>query len=76
MRRLKVGYVPSIVHNCSRTTSEVVDNTIYIVNVFKKQCTDNKISQSLVADGAAPQSLRTDLQISQPSNMAFGKLKL
>ena len=53
MRRLKVRYIYSIVHNCPYTASEVVDNTIGIVNVFKKQCTDDKASQLLVADGEA-----------------------
>ena len=36
MRRLKVKYAPSIVHNCPRTANKVVDNTISAVNVFKK----------------------------------------
>ena len=54
MRRLKVGYIPSTVYNCSCTASEVVDNTISAVNIFKKQYTDNKASQSLIADGEAP----------------------
>jgi hypothetical protein len=53
MRRLKVGHAPSTVRNCPRTASEVVDNTIGTVNVFKKQRTDDKASQSLVADGEA-----------------------
>jgi hypothetical protein len=44
MKRLKVGYIYSIVCNYPCTTSEVVDNTISAVNVFKKQCTDNKVS--------------------------------
>ena len=44
IRKLKVGYMPSIVPNCPRTTSEVVDNTISAVNVFKKQRTNNKAS--------------------------------
>jgi hypothetical protein len=54
MRKLKVGYAPSTVPNCPRTASEVVDNTIGVVNVFKKQRTDNKASQLLAADGEAP----------------------
>ena len=53
IRRLKVGYMPSIVHNCPYTASEVVDNTISAVNIFKKQYTDNKASQSLVVNGKA-----------------------
>ena len=57
MRRLKVRYIYSIVHNCPYTASEVVNNTINIINIFKKQYTDNKVSQSLVADGEAPQLL-------------------
>jgi hypothetical protein len=36
MRRLKVGHIHSIIRNCPCTTSEVVDNTISTVNVFKK----------------------------------------
>jgi hypothetical protein len=44
MRRLIVGYAPSIVRNCPCAASEVVDNTIGAVNVFKKQRTDNKTS--------------------------------
>ena len=36
MRRLKVRNAPSIVRDCPPTTSEVVDNTISIVDVFKK----------------------------------------
>ena len=44
MRRLKVGYMPSTVRNCPHTASEVVDNTIGAVNVFKKQYTNNKVS--------------------------------
>ena len=54
IRRLKVGYIPSIVYNYPCTTSEVVDNIISAVNIFKKQCTNNKASQSLVADDEAP----------------------
>ena len=46
--------MPGIVRNCPYTTSEVVDNTIGAVNVFKKQYTNNKVSQSLVADSEAP----------------------
>jgi hypothetical protein len=42
MRRLKVRNTPSIVHNCPYTTSEVVDNTISIVDVFKKQRSNSK----------------------------------
>ena len=53
MRRLKVGYTPSTVHNCPRTANKVVDNTINAVNIFKKQYTDNKASQSLVIDSKA-----------------------
>ena len=60
MRRLKVRHVYGIVRNCPRTASEVVDNTIGAVNVFKRQRTDNKASQSLVVDGEAPQSLVVD----------------
>ena len=41
---LKVRYTPSIVPNYPYTASEVVDNTISIVNVFKKQRTNNKVS--------------------------------
>ena len=54
MRRLKVGYAPSTVHNYPRTANKVVDNTIGAVNIFKKQYTDDKASQSLIADGEAP----------------------
>ena len=54
IRRLKVGHAPGTVRNCPCTASEVVDNTISAVNVFKKQHTDNKASQSLVVDGEAP----------------------
>ena len=54
IRRLKVGYIYGIVRNYPRTTSEVVDNIIGIVNIFKRQCINNKASQSLVADGKAP----------------------
>ena len=61
MRRLKVRYIYGIVHNCPYTASEVVNNTIGVVNVFKKQRTDNKASQSLVVDGKAPQLLQIDL---------------
>ena len=67
MRRLIVGHTPNTVRNCPRAASEVVDNTIGTVNVFKKQRTNNRASQLLVADGEAPQLLRTDLQISQLS---------
>ena len=45
--------MPSIVRNCPCTASEVVDNTIGTVNIFKKQRTDDKTSQSLVADSEA-----------------------
>jgi hypothetical protein len=61
IRRLKVGHIYSTVHNYPRTTSEVVDNIISTVNVFKKQCTDSKVSQSLITDSEAPQSLQIDL---------------
>jgi len=44
IRKLKVRYVPSIVPNYPYTASEVVDNTISAVNVFKKQYTNNKVS--------------------------------
>jgi hypothetical protein len=54
MRRLKVKYVHSTVYNCPCTASEVVDNTIGAVNVFKKQYTDGKASQLLVVDSKAP----------------------
>ena len=54
IRRLKVGYACGIVRNCPCTASEVVDNTIGAVNVFKRQCTDDKAFQSLVVDGEAP----------------------
>jgi hypothetical protein len=53
MRRLIVRYVPSTVYNYPRTASRVVNNTIGAVNVFKKRCTDDKVSQSLVTDGEA-----------------------
>ena len=53
MRRLKVKYISSIVHNYPYTASKVVDNTISVVNIFKKQCINNKASQSLIADGEA-----------------------
>ena len=36
IRKLKVKYTPSIVPNYPYTTSEVVDNTINVVNIFKK----------------------------------------
>ena len=51
---LKVGYTPSIVHNCPCTTNKVVDNIISTVNLFKKQYTNNKAFQSLIADSKAP----------------------
>ena len=57
MRRLKVKHTPSTVRNCPHTTNEVVDNTISAVNIFKKQHTDNKASQSLITDSKAPQLL-------------------
>ena len=44
IRRLKVRNTPSIVHNCPYTTSEVVDNTISVVDVFKKQRSNSKAS--------------------------------
>ena len=44
IRRLKVGYILSIIRNCPRTASKVVNNTISIANVFKKQRTNNKAS--------------------------------
>ena len=44
MRRLKVKHVPSTVYNYPHTASEVVDNTIGAVNIFKKQYTNNKVS--------------------------------
>ena len=44
MRRLKVKYIYSIIHNCPHTASEVVDNTTSTVNVFKRQYTDDKAS--------------------------------
>ena len=50
MRRLKVKYIPNIVYNCPHTASKVVDNIIGTVNIFKKQYTDNKVSQSLITD--------------------------
>ena len=50
IRRLKVKYMPNIVYNCPHTTSKVVDNIISAVNVFKKQYTNNKASQSLIID--------------------------
>ena len=53
IRRLKVKYTPSTVYNCPYTASKVVDNTISTVNVFKKQRTNNKASQLLVADSKA-----------------------
>jgi hypothetical protein len=54
MRRLKVKYIYGIVCNCPCTASEVVDNTINTVNIFKKQYTDNKASQLLIADSEVP----------------------
>ena len=36
IKRLKVKYIYGIVRNCPHTASEVVDNTISIINVFKK----------------------------------------
>ena len=35
IKRLKVGYTPSIVYNYPYTASKVVDNTINTVNPFK-----------------------------------------
>ena len=54
IRRLKVGHAYSIICNCPHTTSEVVDNIISAVNVFKRQCIDDKASQLLVVDGEVP----------------------
>ena len=45
--------MPNIVYNCPRTANEVVDNIISTVNIFKKQYTNNKASQSLIADHEA-----------------------
>ena len=53
IRRLKVGYIPNIIYNCPHTANEVVDNTISTVNIFKKQYTDDKASQSLVVNSKA-----------------------
>ena len=53
IRRLKIKYILKIVRNCPYTASEVVDNTISAVNVFKKQYTNNKASQSLITNGKA-----------------------
>ena len=53
IRRLKVRYIYSIIHNCPYTASKVVDNTINAVNIFKRQYINNKASQSLVVDGEA-----------------------
>ena len=61
MKRLKVKYIPNIVYNCPCTASKVVDNIIGTVNIFKKQYTDNKASQSLVTDNKAFQLLQIDL---------------
>jgi len=44
IRRLRARRAPSIVRNYSYTTSEVVDNIISVVNIFKKQRTNNKAS--------------------------------
>jgi hypothetical protein len=44
MRRLKVGKTPRTVRDCPPTTSEVVDNTISVVDVFKKQRSGSKTS--------------------------------
>ena len=54
MRRLKIRYTPSIIHNCPYTASKVVDNTISTANIFKKQYTHNKTSQLLIADSETP----------------------
>ena len=54
IRRLIVGYIFNTVRNCPRTASEAVDNIIGVINVFKKQYTDDKASQLLVIDGKAP----------------------
>ena len=53
IRRLKVRYTPSTVHNYPYTASKVVDNIISTVNIFKKQYTDNKASQSLIVNSKA-----------------------
>ena len=44
IKRLIVRYVPNTVRNCPCAASEAVNNIISTVNVFKKQCTDNKAS--------------------------------
>jgi len=44
MRRLKVRNAPSTVRDCPRTASEVVNNTIGAVDIFKKQRSDGKAS--------------------------------
>ena len=43
----------SIVYNCPYTASEAVDNTISVINIFKRQCINNKASQLLVIDSEA-----------------------
>ena len=53
IRRLKVGYIYSIVRNYPRTTSEVVDNIINTVNIFKRQYINDKAFQLLVVNGEA-----------------------
>ena len=50
IKRPKVGYAPSIVYNCPYTASKIADNTISVVNLFKKKYINNKASQLLVAD--------------------------
>jgi hypothetical protein len=42
-----------MVYNCPHTANKVVDNTISTVNVFKKQYTNNRAPQPLVADNKA-----------------------
>ena len=56
IRRLKIGNVPNTVCKCPYTA------TIGAVNVFKKQRSDSKVSQSPVADGKAPQLLQTKVR--------------
>ena len=36
IRRLKIRNAPSMVYNCPHTASEAVDNTISVVDIFKK----------------------------------------
>ena len=45
--------MPNIIYNCLYTASKVVNNTINIINIFKKQHTNNKTSQLLVANSEA-----------------------